>query len=399
MEITINKPAFLKVLRDATSVISNQTVIPSLSKIRIKANITDDLELTTSNGQTSMVVKFNNANVEDDQELNVEVQDTGDICVPGKFLTSVIRKMPEKKIKLKTDENAKRLIVSAKKTKIKIPYDDGTAFPQIPSVLADSDKELLKIDTQTFIDHVKKALVIGENINESRPILNNLHLLVKNQHLLIEITDSHRILRTQMPTIENHLDADILLPIESIKIIMGHLKPDEMPTITIKELAVDNAVKYQIRTMGRFYDISPMVGMYPDLDPVINNATNVQQDHIKIELSTLQIQQITNDCQLATLANGFSTEKDNKLFLEIPDDHTLRLYTADHSVNDELDVTTDGFTSGSYQLCLNSKWLGGDLQNFTEDINFDFFGEIKPYKITPADNNDQLYIGTPIKTA
>ena len=335
MEITINKPAFLKVLRDATSVISNQTVIPSLSKIRIKANITDDLELTTSNGQTSMVVKFNNANVEDDQELNVEVQDTGDICVPGKFLTSVIRKMPEKKIKLKTDENAKRLIVSAKKTKIKIPYDDGTAFPQIPSALADSDKELLKIDTQTFIDHVKKALVIGENINESRPILNNLHLLVKNQHLLIEITDSHRILRTQMPTIENYLDADILLPIESIKIIMGHLKPDEMPTITIKELAVDNAVKYQIRTMGRFYDISPMVGMYPDLDPVINNATNAQQDHIKIALNALRIQQITNDCQLATLANGFSTEKDNKLFLEIPDDHPLRLYPADHSVTEE----------------------------------------------------------------
>lgn len=132
MEITINKPAFLKVLRDATSVINNQTVIPSLSKIRIKANITDDLELTTSNGQTSMVVKFNNANVEEDQELNVEVQDTGDICVPGKFLTSVIRKMPEKKIKLKTDENAKRLIVSAKKTKIKIPYDDGTAFHRSP---------------------------------------------------------------------------------------------------------------------------------------------------------------------------------------------------------------------------------------------------------------------------
>lgn len=246
---------------------------------------------------------------------------------------------------------------------------------------------------------MKKALVIGENLNESRPILNNLHLLVKNQHLLIEITDSHRILRTQMPTIENNLDADILLPIESIKIIMGHLKPDEMPTVTIKELAVDNAVKYQIRTMGRFYDISPMVGMYPDLDPVINNATNAQQNHIKIELSALQIQQITNDCQLATLANGFSTEKDNKLFLEIPDDHTLRLYTADHSVNDELDVATDGFTPGSHQLCLNSKWLGGDLQNFTEDINFDFFGEIKPYKITPADNNDQLYIGTPIKTA
>ena len=126
MEFSVNRNAFLAKLNDVQRAISTKTAIEILTGLKL--DLTDDgLTLTGSNAditiQTQLPVTASTA--------NLTIESTGSIVLPARFFSEIVKKLPEKTMKVTVNDHYQATITSGSAS-FTINGLDAVNYPHLP---------------------------------------------------------------------------------------------------------------------------------------------------------------------------------------------------------------------------------------------------------------------------
>ncbi len=198
MKITCNKEDILEALRPVQNALTS-TTLPILSHILMSAK-KKLVELTATNLETTIRANF-----------ACEIEEEGQICVPGEKIFSIVRELPQGEIYLETEEN--RLTLKCKEATFNLLGLSITEFPEFPSM----GKESFSLPQITLKDMFQKT-IFAASTDETRQNLNGIHLEGETEKLKLTLiaTDGRRLALIKIPySIKSPLKA--LIPLQAVQ--------------------------------------------------------------------------------------------------------------------------------------------------------------------------------------
>lgn len=181
MKIKIHQSDLNKALNIVEKSLSSKSVIESLKGIKITVTETDIIFLTS---KSEIAIEYKMGL----NDIDIEVEEIGEVIVPGFHFINIIRKMNSNYIKLEQVGN--KLNIYANKSHIELIGFDKNTYPHISFELTESksfemEKALLKES------YNKTKYVISQNpINQ---ILTGINFNFKDNFLKVYATDSLRM--------------------------------------------------------------------------------------------------------------------------------------------------------------------------------------------------------------
>jgi len=197
MKITCTKEDILEALRSVQNALTS-TTLPILSHVLMSAR-KELVELTATNLETTIRSNFTG-----------NVEEEGQICVPGEKIFSIIRELPSEQVYLEVEEN--KLTLKCKEAMFNLLGLSSSEFPEFPSI----GKESFSIPQVTLREMFQKT-IFAVSTDETRRNLNGIYLEVGEGQLKLIATDGRRLAFIKIPhsSIESLLKA--LIPLQAVQ--------------------------------------------------------------------------------------------------------------------------------------------------------------------------------------
>ena len=174
MKIKCERDELVKNIQLTQGILSSQTTLPILSYYLISVQKGDILLISTD---LEIGIKSN---------IKGKVIEEGDVVVPGRKISELIREFPSGEIDISSEENMVSLRCNT--TWVKISTLSVEDFPKFPQV---GGKEII-IPGKT-IKSMLKSTIFAVSREDSRYSLNGIYLLVDNQRVRLVATDGKRL--------------------------------------------------------------------------------------------------------------------------------------------------------------------------------------------------------------
>lgn len=239
MKLTVCKNELLKGLENASKGITGKSNMPILEGFKIVVD--DNISITATDLDFSIQTS-----------VAAMVEESGSIVLNKKIL-DIIKKMPEDKVFLESNDND--LTVSSGKTKLKMPFMNVEEYPELPNV---SSNAQINIKSE-ILKNLLKSVVYAVAKDDVRPILQGVLFEIKDNKLNLVALDGYRLAKrtisidykdniacvipgkTLMEVIKLlSLDKEVLISIEG-----SHILFDIEGTIVTSKLLEGNFVNYE----------------------------------------------------------------------------------------------------------------------------------------------------------
>lgn len=391
MQLTIDRQQLDHILTRAVTTVSNNPIIPSLSGVRLTLD-QNNLTVTTSKEDISLVQTIP---VQDDDHPLTDIQ-PDDILLPARYLQKLIKKFTGDTVKFKSSDKPGTIYVSSDRSKFKLAYQPGSAFPKLPEIKQSQHYQLTNLSLQTIF---KQDLISVTN-GEARPILNgiNFNLQPDQQQLRAVATDSHRLSRTitGVQTLDdNHDEINETIPTVSLKAlqkITNHYPDDQIIDLfhstKIKQIKfqVDNLTIYTRALDGQYPDTERLLPTNPKLSLTMDRRDFFQvMDRMSLAAGSDQVANLT-------------VKTDGSAEIAINDLQDVRsatepLETKDVQFIDETSQDQD------FPIAFNIEYIKEGLRAMSGDtVILSLWNTLRPFTLTDPDDEHFLYLVTPIRT-
>ncbi len=367
MKVTLLQENLLKTIQQATRFIATKPQIPILSGILLKAS---DGKLSYSS--TDLRVGFQTSEA-------VKIEEDGEVVVPAKVFSEFIATLSPGVIEIKTDGDL--LVVSQKKTKVKIPTFTAAEFPPFPEV---SGEEVV-IPMEKFVQAVQ-AVIYTASLDETRPVLASLLLRIDEGVMTCACTDGYRLsVAKQVLDEKDDKALKVLLPAKSMQEAMGVIAHSNTKTV---RLSVSRELSQTFISVGNFVILLRMVeGEFPPFEKIIPASFVFETSLDRGEwLSALKTAMV------------FAKDSSQVVTLEFTDGQ-CRVVSASASVGEQEGVVeSTGKTSELKKIAFNGKFLMDILTRLEGDrVEFKMNDELKPGVLLPEGKEYPLSVIMPFK--
>lgn len=208
MKIICNKSDLAKGVNIVSKAVPSKTTMPILECILIDAT-TDIIKLTANDMELGIQT-----------EIKGTIEDRGMIAIDAKFLSEIVRKLPDNDITIETDDNLQTTI-TCEKSKFDISGKPGEEFSYLPSIEKQESIEISQFTLKEIIIQTKFSIAD----NESNKIMTGELFEIKNNILRVVSLDGHRISIRKVELKEQAVDKKLIVPgktlMEIIKILSG----------------------------------------------------------------------------------------------------------------------------------------------------------------------------------
>ncbi|KZE68994.1 hypothetical protein AWM68_01630 [Fictibacillus phosphorivorans] len=183
LKFTINHHIFSKALSDVGKAVTQKSLIPIFSGIKI---IAEDDGITLIGTNTDIIIeKFISISEVDNNGLHIK--QTGSAVVSAKSFTELIRKLPEP-IQV---EAINHQTIKIKSGDIFTQFNGFPAeeYPTLPVI---DQSNTIHMDAEDLIDAIKQT-VFATAKNETRPVLTGIHFTFSSNKFMAVATDSQRL--------------------------------------------------------------------------------------------------------------------------------------------------------------------------------------------------------------
>ena len=248
MKIICNKSDLLKGVNIALRAVPVRTTLSILECIVIDATEMD-ITLTTNDMELGIETK-----------VEGEIIEKGKIALDAKFLSEIIRKLPDSEVTIETDANYTATI-SCEKVELAIPGKDAEDFTYLPYIernksISMSQFSLKEIITQTIFS-------IGDN--ESNKVMTGELFEISDNNLRVVSLDRFRVSIRNLKLEGNNEDIKVIVPGKTLneisKILSGSLE-DKVDIFFAPNHIVfefDNTVVVSRLIEGEFFKINQML--------------------------------------------------------------------------------------------------------------------------------------------
>lgn len=375
MQFTINRNLFIENLNNVMRAISSRATIPILSGIKLV--LTDDnLIMTGSDTDISIEIKIP---VSED----LTVVSTGQIVLPARFFSEIIKKLPGKDFSFEVKESFQTQIISESSEFI-INGLDANNYPRLPEIPDDSS---FIISGKTFREIINETQ-FAVATQESRLVLTGVHFSFEPNMIKAVATDSHRLSERTI-TLEDgpQKETDLIIPgksLQELSRIIGETNPQ------VRVCPGDSQVLFEIGNI-LFYS-RLLEGSYPDTDRLLPTSSSTD---VEFELSEL-----SSALDRASLVTHAGRNNVVKLSLDV-ENQSVKLSGESAEIgNVEENVGFKNLTGENLEISFNPDYLRDALRaSITDAVIMKFTQPLRPFTVTPdKEDVDFVQLITPVRT-
>lgn len=377
MEFSVNRNVFLAKLNDVQRAISTKTAIEILTGLKL--DLTDDgLTLTGSNAditiQTQLPVTASTA--------DLTIESTGSIVLPARFFSEIVKKLPEKTMKVTVNDHYQATITSGSAS-FTINGLDAVNYPHLPEI---DTAEQLTI-AGDVLKQIISQTVIAVSRQESRPMLTGIHVTIHNGELLAVATDSHRLSQRKITlTDAPKVDYDIIVPGDAFRELSRMIDDNEQLHLRVAE----NQILFTWGTTAFYSRL--LDGMYPETSRLIPQDSSTQ-----VEFNAGVLLQAIERASLLSHAG-----QNNVVKLELDTDAQRATLSGNSpevgNVEEELQFSS--LSGEGIAISFNPDYMKDALRSFGQaTIKLAFTQPLRPFTLVPSDDQgDFIQLITPVRT-
>ncbi len=247
MKIESDKSVLLKGVTAVQNTISTRSALPILSNILLE---------TTSNGLNIVGTDLDIGII---ATIPISAPIAGSITVPAKRFMDIIKELPDSKVTISVKKNNMVHIVceNAQFKIMGIPKDE---FPKLPEL---KDKDTVKI-SQPLFKNMLDMTAFAMSRDETRYILNGVHILIKKNMMRMVATDGRRLALIEREIgLEKNIEKNLIIPTKTVQELLRNLKDEG-------ELLVSFGENQVMFNLGDIVIISRLIeGEFPHYEQVI----------------------------------------------------------------------------------------------------------------------------------
>jgi len=367
MKVTLLQENLLKTVQQATRFIAGKPQIPILSGIYLSVK-----EGKLTYATTDLRVGFQTIEA-------VKMEEEGEVVVPSKVFSEFIATLTPGAVEIKTDGDI--LVVSQKKTKVRIPTFPPAEFPPFPEISG----EEYEIPMDKFTSAIQ-SVIYTASLDETRPVLASLLLRIEDGTLICACTDGYRlsVAKDSLEELKGK-EVKVLLPAKSMQEVMGLIAHSSAKTV---RLSVSRELSQTFLTVGNFIVLLRMVeGEFPPFEKIVPQSFAFETTLDRTEW-------------LSALKTAMVFAKDNSQVVTLEfTDNQCRVVSASASVGEQEGVIeSTGKTSELKKIAFNGKFMMDILTRLeTDRVEFKMNDELKPGVLLPEGKEYPLSVIMPFK--
>ncbi|GIN41898.1 DNA polymerase III subunit beta [Heyndrickxia oleronia] len=374
MEFIINKESLNQAIVDVSKAVSSKTPFPILTGIKMSV---DENGVILIGSNSDIIIEKYIPLMRDGKQM-IQVQSEGSVVVPAKFLSEIVKKMPDD-LHIKVDH---KNVVTIQSREI-ITNINGLNSEEYPNLPVFNGEGHIRMVGSKLFDTIKRTAFAASQ-NEMKPILTGVNMSFSPNKLVCAATNSHRLALCEQP-IESNLQCSVVIPRFSLNEL---IKLSEFESSVIDLYITNNyfIVKSEATTLySRLIE-----GAYPHIAGLIP-----KDGKTKIILNTNQfLQGIDRACLFA------NEWRNNNVHLSI-EGEKLKISSNASEIGKieetQAIISMDGFNELS--ISLDGRFLMDALKAISdEEIKISFGGTMKPILIEPVGNSAQLHLISPVRS-
>jgi DNA polymerase-3 subunit beta len=376
MKFQVQKSALVEAVSQVSKAIATKTTIPILSGIQIVAH-DRGLYLTGSNSDLTIQVHVPE---KDEDQQQVTVEEMGNIVLPGKILSDIVRKLPGKTVSWETREQYKTVIQS-EQARFELIGLDPEEYPSLPH-LANQGSFTMEAEV---LRQIIRQTQFACSTDEAKMELTGILWQLEQGVLTCTSTDGHRLARKQVE-IEGTED----LTFEQV-IVPGKSASELAKTFQDVDGYVDIVVadnQLLVQTDRLEFYTRLIEGKYPNTNGFIPN-----DGQVFVTCATKELLQTIDRASLIGLGG-----RDHVIKWSIIDNQVEISSTSQEigQVVEQLNATVDG---PELSISFNPRYMMEALRSIdAEEIRLRFKGTMAPFTICPIGRKDTLFLILPVRT-
>ena len=347
-----------------TKAISGKSNIPILEGVKIKA-IGDKLILTASDTEITI-----------ENTINAKIMLEGEIVVPGKLMSELVRKMGSQQVELEClDEKILNIKYMDSNSKIMLYKAD-----EYPKFVDNDYNNVFSMMQSQLRDMVNKT-VFSAATDDARPILKGCLLKIKDKDISMVAIDGLRLAITKQSLPSPSGEINVVIPARALNEI-SKLSNDNDEIITI---SINN--KKIMADMGHTKIIAQLLeGDFVNYERIIpkESVTEIKVLREQLEQALDRVSIISRNVQA------------NLIKIEIAEN--VMNINANAEIGNIVEKVPVSMEGKDMKLALNSKFLSDCLKSIdSEYIKFNFSSSTQPCTINPLNGDEFLYLILPVR--
>ena len=374
MKFTIKKEVLMEAINKVSKAISSRNVIPVLAGIKFE--LTNKKLILTASDNDITIQTFINC---DDEEI-IKVKEEGSIIIQGKYISDIVRKLPDKYINIEVVDELKILIYT-ENSEFNL---NGISESEYPNIDLGESKSHIELSPSVLKEIVNQT-AFATSIDENKAILNGINFNITGDMLECNATDSYRLARKviKLDKISKE-NQNIVIPsrnlVEFTRIIDDS---DEMIEIHI----FNNKILFKYQNL--LFQSRLINGTYP------NTSNLLPKDYlVKLHFNINQFYDVVDRVSILT------SDKDKNTVTLETDGNNLIMKSSSAEigrVEEKMTITKD--QEIDVKVSFSSKYMMDALKSFnTETVELYFVGEIKPILLKSDEDESLTQLVLPIRT-
>src|SRR5450759_5059 len=363
MKICVARGELLEALSVAGKGLSYRTTLPILSGILVSAS-GDDVVLQSTDIEVS---------IRDSIKANVEKE--GQVVVPGRLITDIIRSLPEAAVTIDATAHD-HAVISCGHSSFTVRTLSPEDFPKFPEVHAEKK---VSIPTGMLVDVVRQVSKAVSR-DETRPILTGVLVVIEGDSLRMVATDSYRLAVREVV-----LSSAVAEPIE---VVVPGKAMEEVPKLAgaAEEVTLGVSENQVVFEFGNTVYVSRRIeGNFPNYRQLIPKE--------KETVVTVDRQELFDAIKRVSLM----AQHNAPLRLKVTESTlTLSATTADvGEAVEDLMVQTEG---KDVEIAFNHAFLTDGVASITtEQVTIEILSPLKPGVLHPVGDEVFTYLLMPVR--
>ncbi|MCT1577733.1 DNA polymerase III subunit beta [Oceanobacillus kimchii] len=377
MEFRLNKEVFYKALSIVNKAVSSNTTITVLTGIKLE--VTNEKIIVTGANSDMFLTNTIPITTGNKHRHVVDIINTGTVVLPAKIVVAIIKKC-ENEVHMKLQGNQVSIMSGSIQTTINgLIADEFPQLPQRGSVepITISSNELKKAILQT---------AFAVSINETKPVLTGINILLENKKLKLIATNSYRLATKEIDIESSNHQESFIVPTVGITYFVNTLPSDSAHNTSI--YVYNNHAIFKYKNVSLYTKL--INGTYPNVQSLLNRDANLVISMSKDSL----IKGIDRACVFAT------EWENNNVNLQILDKCIdISSNSTEYGTIQERQEIEVVKGKSNINLTFDGKYMLEALKKIEEDrVMLNFGQSMSPVFIRPTNNSSLRYLISPVRT-
>ncbi|MBE8950871.1 MAG: DNA polymerase III subunit beta [Quinella sp. 3Q1] len=369
MKFSCYKSDLTEALQFVIRAVAVKPMTPILAGIYLKAE-GSMLEIQANNFSTGIITRI---------PVNTEV--SGECVVTGKRFQEFVRNMPDDTITISDEDSANTLAVESGGASVELLTMTASDFPKVKTPETDRS---FKIRTTALRDLIRKTVFAVSKDND-RPIFTGCCFEIKGDKISLVATNAHRLALAAEQLNENYPDSDFVVPADTLRGLMLRIDPKDVENY----VTINYSTRYLTFTFDNVFVNARLIeGQFPPYDRVIpaSSTTNIKVDTAEFKAAVDFVSLMSKETTYNTIKFDFADGG-----VEISS-NSPEIGGAVKNVEAEID-------GDELEISFNVDYIVDVLKVIdAKQINIALNDKYSPAAFTEPENENYIYIATPVRT-